>query len=1397
LIIYTIGMKRTITLIVFTALSAFCVFGQNFKYLRPQEGLKDGEINSIAQDKNGVMWFATWSGLVSYDGYNFKYFRPELGNPQSLSDKKVKKILYDSAGNLWIATSKELCLMDNRMLSFKTIPFERGNASPINILHLSEVDGFVIIHSVEGFYFLPVSKPGEIDFKANKLQIFQDGQLSPLYFQYSTPVGKELFLVSTTTSPVKSRIFTSEFKFDSNDTVLNIHPVTSTETEINSIEYVKPEHTIYISTVNGLIPFSLETKSFVKNTYFENVNIREAIYTSNYRLYCTTLYPVLLYIDLHTGKTGEYTANQNGGLLNNNIHSLFEDFSGNLWIGHQGQGVSILNLNQKEFKTVRRNPSLKNTLTSNTIMCFSGTDKEILIGCRTGGLNIMKRGLDDENSQEFEILNFNQNPEQVSFKDGIWDIKKESDSVFWAGTSEGLIRVYKIKNKWGFEPYEKRLFKEEVLKIFIDKNKNLWCGTLGYGLLFIPALESNPARKYYQFRSDPGNKETISDDVVKEIQLDSKGRFWIGTNNGLNQLKIKYENLDLSGENIPEMLFRRHVAVVPDENYLNNNEINCIFENFDGNLWIATTGGGINILNPETEKFSHLTTTEGLPSNDIFGIMPDEMGNLWISTINGLVSYNQFKKDPVFSIYNAYDGIQGEIFMVNSYFKAMDGEMFFGGDNGFTHFYPSAIKANKVKPRIYLTDLKIQNRQIRIGEIIRGENVLEKCLNEAGKIIIPFHRNTFSIGVASVHYQYPEGNYISYFLEGTDEKWKTIPASSRFIDFANIPFGKYTLQVKAISSDKVESESIKSLDIEVLPPWYRTWYFSLILLLIAFAVIFGFIFIIINRQRLIYQKKIDTITIENNESKMLFLTNIAHELRTPLSLVIAPIEDMMQNYTKIDPQWKNHLNLINRNSNYLLKLINQIIDFRKLNAGRLKLNPHNTDVVRLIKDVVLNFKSYEGKQKISMNLEVPAEEVMISIDAQKIEEVMYNLISNAFKNTSENHSITVSLQVLPPADGNNGELKITVFNEGKDISDSDKIKIFERFYKIDERTDGAGIGLSFSKSLVEMHGGTIEVESVPNRGVAFHVYLPFNEIGSEEIENTNASTHLEYELDEKPKSIADEIQENSLKVVIVEDNSELRAFLKNILSRNYQCFDAADGIEGLQLAKDIAPDIIISDVIMPRMDGFQLCKLIKENLKTCHIPVILLTAKNAEDQVILGYEVGADAYITKPFDINLIITQISQLIKNRELIREKYLTQNFMVEVVKTNPSKDDKFIINVRSLLEANLSDPEFNVKKMSKHLNISSTQLYRKIKVLTGYSPVEFMRIIKLQKAYSLLNLRNNTVKEICYLSGFNNLSYFIKCFREHFGVTPANFRDYGLSEHKNEDGKNNSQLTEITRN
>lgn len=1395
-------MKRFNTTILFILVFSFSFcFGEEFRYLRTNEGLYNGEINSIAQDQSGKMWFATWTGLASYNGYDFEFFTPQLGNPNSLPSKKTHKIFIDSDDNLWVASLSGVTVFRKDDQTFHSIKLQGSPDNDFYVFGFFESKGHVLIHCNLGIFLILKSEKTEgLGYTTKKLKVFSGNNESPDFIHNMNTFNDKLVLISNAYYTRPTRLIVSDLVVTEKDTLIQIQNRVETHLAINSVIYYKDENKLFLGTSQGLNSFSLFELSFSKTEFFKGDQIQNMLIASDKKLYCYSTDPALRFLDLKTMQTGKYLPDpvKYGSLLDNNITSLFEDFSGNLWVGHQGLGLSILNLNRKAFNSFKRDPANPKSLTGNIVMSINGNGKDVFIGLRQGGLNLTSKQMLKKSSVEFQEIKYQQTSTSNSEFNTIWNIAYESDSVFWVASNSGVAKLKKYGHEWKYGRVgEKPLIDGTVRKILVDKNKNLWIGSFSNGLYFIPALKNNPDRKTFHFPFNPSDKDGISDKTILSMCIDSKDRFWVGTNNGLNLLKTPYSKLDLSGKTTPDVKFTRFIAEKPLPDFLNANEINCIYENSDGKIWIATQGGGINILDADSMKFFHLTTENGLSGNDVLGILSDKSGTKWFSTNKGIENYNPANTTKPFTYYNYSDGLQGETFKVNSYYQSQDGEMFFGGDNGFTRFYPDQIRHNQIPPKIGLTYFRIANRILNVGDTISKGNVMPKVLNELSSIKLPFDKNTFSVGVGVHHYQYPDGNKIMYKLDGFNDRWITVPASNQNVYFSKLPYGNYVLHISALSSDNVMAETERILEIQILPPWYKTWYFQTFMMIVLFFIL-GFLIIwFANRQQASFQRKIDAISIENNENKMRFLTNIAHELRTPLSLVIAPIEDLKQNYTDIDPKWKNHLNLIYRNSNYLLTLINQIIDFRKLNAGKLQLNLKTTDVVMLVKDVAVNFKGLEGRRKTNLLIKIPNESIFVDIDSQKIEEVMYNLLSNAFKHTKEGNTIEVSLHIIAAQDSLNKTgkdlIRITVFNEGKDISDEDKVKIFERFYKVSEQIEGAGIGLSFSKSLIELHGGSISVESVDNIGVSFHIDIPFDQINvTPPVENSNQKERLWHEDIFDSREVHElENRGKDLSIAIVEDNIDLRTFLKSTLSGTYECYEAGDGKEGLEIINRILPDIIISDVIMPKMDGYELCERVKGNTKTCHIPIILLTANNASDHIISGYQKGADAYVTKPFDMNIIRTQISRLIKNRELIREKYMTQNFMVEVSTSNMSKDDEFIIRLRQLLEANLSETDFNVKKLSSDLNISTTHLYRKLKALTGLSPVEFIRTFKLQKACELLSSTNYSIKEIGYGLGFNNLSYFVKCFREQFGLTPSTFRKNGLPEPEKNDNTNQSEV------
>lgn len=1354
-----------------------------FKQLTPIDGLNNGTINDIAQDTYGQMWFATWDGLMRYDGYFIKNYKPEIGDSLSLPAKQCASLFFDSKENLWAVTMNSICRYDKSTDKF--IPYKvEYQSKSFNSARIYETSGLLIIAFREMLFYLEVESIQTNDtFK--RLPIYdQAGNPVTLPLRYMDIVNNALWIsyrLDETDKSDVNKILVGRIENNRSFTCV-IQDEFTIQGNVSAFAFNK-ENQVYIGTTEGVYTYDIFAGStdFIPPT--DKMNVTNLLISSDNKLWIGTKKSGLGFLDLHNGTFTicKHDPNKVNSILSNIIFSLFEDFSGNLWIGHGGEGLNILNLRQKPFQTFRHDPNNKYSLSTNTILCFNETENEVLIGTNYDGLITMKF---NRKTEDYVFEKLAMPGHFIMHKDrhnSVWSIYKENDSLFWLGTNSGLIKATKNRERWKFEQYLAEGQIGSVRDIFIDKNKNMWLGC--YNGLYLITSSNRRSMEYYYYGPSMDDPASLNDRTVINILLDKSGNFWIGTQSGgLNLLSKNYEELNLTGKNKPELSFIHYNANPKTNLSLNNNEINVLYEHQDGSIWIGTQGGGINVLDHKAKKIRYITIEEGLSGEDVFSLVPDGEGNLWISTNKGLSCYNLYEGN--FNNYTPSDGIQGYVFMLNSYFRSSTGKLYFGGRNGFTCFEPSLIINNKIQPKVIFSGIKIFNKDVEIGDEVSGQVVLTSALSEMQSITLTHKEYIFSIRFSIIHFQDPKDNMAEYFLEGYDKNWNLIPASTGFVTFSNLPHGRYTLKLRGCNSDNTWSEELKELEIIILPPWWQTWWAKLMFFLILLSLIAGIMILILHRQSFQHLLKIEKIELENlkelNEEKLRFFTNISHELRTPLSLTIAPIENLILKQDFSRPFVLKQLNLAHRNAKFLIRLINQIIDFRRLNAGKLKLEPELMDISMLIQEVIKNFEVFQIEKKIILSLNLPDKPFFISCDPQKMEQIFYNLLSNAFKFTPYGGTIEITIQKTSIDFNHNGQnqwLEMIVYNEGKEIPENQLDKIFERFHKIDNKTEGSGIGLSYTKSLVELHEGKIIAESVRHKGVRFKVFFPVSDIQlNEYVKKSETLFAPDQELNLADDTMENRDSENSddpkreLSILLVEDNNELRDFFKSYFENKYYVLEATNGQEGLTIAEESIPDIIICDIVMPVMNGLQLCESIKRHTKTCHIPVILLTAKDTMEYKVSGFEHGADAYVTKPFEIQVLDMQVKSLIRNRELMRENYRKRNFVIDVSSNDASKDDLFIVKVKGLIEENLDDPAFSVNHLSKTLFLSKTQVYRKIKALTGYSAVEFIRIIRLVKAAEMLKTSDLSVKEVSFRTGFNNSSYFIKCFREHFDVTPS---------------------------
>lgn len=1390
-------MKFKQILILFLICGQLFANNTVFRHLTPQDGLNDGTINDIVQDNIGLIWMATWDGIMSYDGINIKYYKPVIGDKNSLPAKQCRTLFIDSNGNLWVGGRSFLSRYVRSHDHFINYSFQ----DPADMSPLREIvnyEDFLIVRTGTNRLLYTSSDISLTEGILKKLPLTDESNTEVSGgITYMCTVNNNLLVCIRSSGPqgaFNSTICTCKFIEEPVPRII-IKELLTVRGHVTSIASNDPQ-SLYIGTNNGVYVYYTAENNLISVPKSLGQSITDLNITHNKKLWIATRGSGLGCLDLHTGKYDQYQydLDNQGSILGNILNSLFEDFSGNLWIGHSGEGISILNLNQKPFITLRHNPEDINTLSENTVLCFGESGDELLVGTNNTGLNIMHFD-PDKGEYIFRNVSFGENIRRPVERIQVWHIAKETNSIFWLGTNIGLIKAVRENSSWYFRQYienENELF--GIRRLLFDSNGNLWLGTYS-GLYLIP-FSHRESMAAYRYTHNEWDSVSLSDNSVTALLIDRQGNFWVGTQNGgINLLITEYADLDLSGNTKPDLNFRRFIATGTKDNILNNNEINCFYENPDGTIWVGTQGGGMNLIDPETFKPRQLTIKDGLPGNNIFGILPDETGDLWLSTNKGLTCFKQ--SENKFINYTPADGIQGNIFMVNAYYKDSDGKLYFGGRNGFTFFDPSRISINTNEPKIYLSGLQVFNNDIAIGDSVNGKVLLPVAINEMESVTLTHKEKEFSILFSIIHFQNPEENLAEYMLEGWDDHWNLIPASPGRITFANLPDGYYILKIRAANSDNLWSAEHRELRINILPPWWgMTWARISIFLLIS-AIVAGLMMLLLHRQYLKHSLQLEKKEKENlrnlNESKLSFFTNISHELRTPISLITAPVEYLLAN-PHLPPSFFNkQLKLIHRNARLLHRLTSQIIDLRKMSAGKIKLNAVKNDLGKFICEILENFEYIREEKSIDLLVNLPDNPFPVWYDPPKMEEIIYNLLSNAFKYTGMEGHIMVSLSKSSHVPDSPKDIEewavLTIFNDGSEIPEDKLEMIFERFYKINESAEGSGIGLAFARSLVELHHGIIRAESGKDKGVTFKVYLPCGDSHLQSEEKGKPGFHFEparkelvTEKNEEDTEQNVATEDHDLSILFVEDNKELRGFFKILCAGKYNFFEAGNGKEGYRLVEDIIPDIVISDIVMPVMNGYDLCEKIKENPKTSHIPVILLSEKDTQEHRISGFNSGADAYVVKPFEIKVLEAQILRLIKNRQLLQENYRQNNYIIDIKSNNLSKDDHFLNKVREIIESNLPDPDFGVVELSRELFLSKTQIYRKVKALTGHPPIEFIRMIRLIKATEYLRQNQYSVKEVCFKTGFNNTSYFIKCFKAYYHVTP---NEYSLSSHSSASG------------
>ncbi|MCK5853114.1 response regulator, partial [bacterium] len=929
-----------------------------------------------------------------------------------------------------------------------------------------------------------------------------------------------------------------------------------------------------------------------------------------------------------------------------------------------------------------------------------------------------------------------------------------------------------------------------ILSLSMDFAGSLWIGTYGGGIACAKIDKKTKTVQFSHFKHIENDINSLSNNYIRKIYVDRFGIVWIGT------LGSGLDSFDPATKTFQHYTFKKG-----DDLSLSNNYVTEIYEDHFGNLWIGTYLG-LNKFDREHQTFSRHFISEGEPYRMISELYLDKNSNLWITTDNGL--YRNNLKNEIVKKYSIGNGLQGNNFNINALYNSSEGMIYIGGRNGFNVFNPNNFELNAHIPNVVITNILVDNKPVSFGmknnEITINKN---NRLSRDG-IQLNYKNKVISVKFASLSYSLNNQNRYAYKLEGLSDEWTFANADMRVATFTNLTPGEYTLRIKASNNDHVWNEIGTSLNIEMMVPYWKTWGAIILYSLLILGIMMLILKFILVKKKLENELLAERIErdkiIEINQMKIDFFSNVSHEFRTPLTLIISPIESLMKKVsnTELNDKFK----LIHRNAVRLLNLVNQLLDFRKSETDKWTLNTEQIDLIDFIEEVKSSFNELATQKQITFQLAIEHPRPLILwFDQQKMRSVFYNLFSNAFKYTSNGKKISI---VIRKEDSNiEKKLKfirrnkivqqehvvIDIFDEGVGI-DKDKIPyIFDSFYTIGSNSTtitSTGIGLALVKNIMLLHHGQVEVESTPGKGSKFSVYLPTSDVNKnpdikeETIQKNEAKLNeINSEVDnlttvDLEEELIEEIENSpdTHYILVVEDDDDIRHYIVDELKHDFKLKEAANGVEGLTIAQETVPDLIISDVIMPEMDGIELCNKLKEDITTNHIPVIILTAKSSDEDMLEGLKHGADSYLTKPFNIDLLKVNIDNLLKSRSKLREKYSSElmikprNIVVE------NRDGELLSKLILIIEENMHETEFGVKALADGAGLSRMQLYRKLKALVNKTPHEMINAFRMERAAQILVQKQMTVSEVAYEVGFNTPKYFSRCFKEQFGMLPTEY-------------------------
>lgn len=1422
-----------LTILIILCQVSLLLFSNNdyklhFTQISTKDGLSQNTVRAILEDKKGFIWAGTLDGLNRYDGYSIFAYKPQLGNLNSLIDHRIKDVIQDKDGLLWIKTyrnefdcfdpvSESFLKYADKINSYANY-FEAANGdiwlwgNTNGCLRINKDNGKLISTPFLTDKISTERKTCEFLFEdskstiwigggyglfcinENKIETFFDKEY---YFWDAVELNSKLYFTTNQGQIIEYDLkrksfekiiekthssFTNIAVFDNNKILITSKASEVFIFNVNTRSF-EPQEWLndkdlklgYIDLLidknggfwlynhSGKVWYYNRKKQMLKKMELIPSSIANIIDLERYNVFIdsqniiwiTTYGNGLFCYDLENGRLDNYKYRADGNSpASDYLLSITEDRYGNIWIGSEYAGIIKVVKSAYDIEIIRAEQETSIGKNNNVRTIYSDIYNKIWVGTKNGSLYVYNNDFTKK-----ENLYQDLNP---------YALCEDNQKRLWVGTKGKGLYLFDVESHKEVARFmntsndSTSLGNNTIFHILRDNKNRMWVGTFGGGL----SLAENISDENIEFKSyfaKDGNRR-----YVRYIFQDTKGYIWVASSDGI----IYFDPDKLIKNPRDYRLFQMNLN---NSKGLNCNDIKTIFEDEDGNIWVGTAGGGINKFIPagdgQKEHFIAYTTKNGMSGDFISGILEDKGNNLWISTESGITKFN--RKDNSFLVFQFSDKTYGNHFNENANIIDPKGYMLWGSLDGLLKIHPESFIPDDNTPPVTLTNFFIFDKKT---EVRGDDSPLEKSISYSDNLILNYKQNTFTIEFATLILKDPEKNKYEYILENYDTQWNMI-SHGNTATYKNLPPGKYIFKVKGTNSDGIWNDNITSLNITITPPLWKTWYAYLVyFILVLLALYFAF--------RLIFKfnKLNNNVKIEKELTnyKLRFFTNISHEFRTPLTLIRGAVENL-SDQTDISTTVKRQINVLSRNSTILTRLIDQLLEFRKIQNNVLTLDLEETDIIDFSKEIYSSFHEIATQKKIDYQFCSEYESFYLYLDRRKVDKIIYNLLSNAFKFTPTKGKIELVILI----NEQDKSCLIQIKDNGIGIEKEKQHLLFSRFMQINFSSAGTGVGLSLVKEFVDVHKAKIWYEDNEGQGSVFNFELSTNKetykgenfitlVDNNIVKHGNNDKIL-YPSDNIENIQLPEIEDATLsnyKMLVIDDNDDIRNFLIDEFSKYFMVDFAENGQKGLQKAIDTNPDLIICDVMMPEMDGFEVTRRLKTEFQTCHIPIILLTAHSSIEHQLEGIQSGADAYIMKPFSLKYLVARVFKLIEQREQLKKRFSNEYVLDGNLIATTDKDKEFFELIDKILEEHLGDVLFSVDRFAELAKQRRTVFYKKVKGITGMSPNELIKVKRLKKAAELLLSGELTVAEISYKVGFEDPFYFSKCFKTHFKCSPSKY-------------------------